>query len=127
MQSYFLVGLGGAIGAMGRYGFGVMVGRLHAGSFPFATLGVNVIGSLAMGLLIGLLAKFTPAWQGDIRLFVAVGMFGGFTTFSSFSLDAVTLIERGQVSLAVLYALASVVVSVMALFGGLLIVRGLPI
>jgi fluoride exporter len=124
MQAFLLVGLGGALGAMGRYGTGVIIGRLWGSSLPTGTFAVNVLGSLAMGLLVGLLARYTPEWQGGARLFVAVGVLGGFTTFSAFSLDAVTLIERGQTGIALSYALASVVLSIFALFLGLWIVRG---
>lgn len=124
MQAFFLVGAGGAVGAMGRYGVGLLVGRFWHGPFPLATLSVNVVGSLAMGLLIGFLARYTPEWQPQVRLFLAVGVFGGFTTFSSFSLDAVTLIERGQGGLALGYILVSVVLSILALFLGLMIMRG---
>lgn len=123
MQSFLIVGAGGALGAMGRYGFGQLLFRLSAGGFPFATLGVNIIGSLLMGLLIGLLARFTPDWQAEARLFAAVGVLGGFTTFSAFSLDVVVLFERGAVTSAVLYVLASVCLSILALFAGLMIVR----
>ncbi len=124
MQAYFLVGLGGAIGAMSRYGFSLYLGRFHNGPFPLATFGVNVIGSLAMGLLIGILARTTPTWQPEIRLLVSVGLFGGFTTFSAFSLDVVTLIERGQLATASVYAVASIIIAVLALFAGLWMARG---
>src|SRR5690606_7911733 len=96
MQPFLLVALGGAIGASARYGASVAVGHLWRTSFPFATLLVNVVGSLAMGLLVGWLARTLPAWQNEARLFVAVGILGGFTTFSAFSLDIVTLFERGE-------------------------------
>jgi fluoride exporter len=124
MQAYLLVGAGGALGAMSRYGFSLFVGRFHNGLFPLATFGVNVIGSLIMGLLIGFLAKATPGWQPEARLLVAVGVLGGFTTFSSFSLDVVTLIERGSLITAAFYAVASMIVAVLALFAGLWIARG---
>ena len=123
MQSFLLVGLGGGLGAMARYGVGLGVGRVWSGPVPLATLLVNISGSLAMGLLVGLLARYTPQWQAEARLLLAVGLFGGFTTFSAFSLDAVTLIERGNTGLAVTYALVSVVLSVLALFVGLWITR----
>ena len=125
MQAYLLVGLGGAFGAMARYGFGLFVGQVHNGPFPLGTFGVNVIGSLVMGLLIGFLARTVPIWQGDARLFVAVGILGGFTTFSSFSLDIVTLIERGNLVTAALYAVASMIIAVLALFVGLTVARAL--
>lgn len=124
MQAFLLVGAGGALGAMGRYGFGVLVGRVWHGGFPLATLVVNIIGSLVMGLLVGLMARYTPEWQAETRLFVAVGILGGFTTFSSFSLDAITLIERGQFVAALGYILVSAIASILAVYLGLMLVRG---
>jgi CrcB protein len=118
MNPYLLVGLGGALGAMARYGIGTAV-PAPANGFPLATALINIAGSLAMGVLIGVLAKTTPQYQNEIRLFVAVGIFGGFTTFSSFSLDAITLIERGDFPLATAYIVGSVVLSLAGLFVGL--------
>jgi len=124
MNAFFLVGAGGALGAMARYGSGVVITRLWGVAFPFGTIFVNVAGSLLMGLLIGALARFTPPWQAEARLFVAVGLLGGFTTFSAFSLDVVTLVERGATVQAVMYMAVSVIVSVAALLAGLLLIRG---
>lgn len=124
MNPYLLVGIGGALGSMARYGSGVLVGRVWPTSFPLATLLINIAGSLGMGLFIGFLARTTPHWQAEARLFVAIGVFGGFTTFSSFSMDTIALIERGEVGQAVLYVLVSVVVAVAALYAGLLLMRG---
>jgi CrcB protein len=124
MNAYILVGIGGALGAMARYGTGVAVGRVWTSGFPLATLLINIVGSLVMGLFVGWLARTTPAWQADARLFVAVGILGGFTTFSAFSLDAITLIERGEVMSALLYVVLSVVVAIAALYTGLLLMRG---
>ncbi len=118
MNPYLLVGLGGALGAMARYGIGTAV-PAPANGFPLATALINIAGSLAMGVLIGVLAKTTPQYQNEIRLFVAVGIFGGFTTFSSFSLDAITLIERGDFLLATAYIVGSVVLSLTGLYVGL--------
>ena len=123
MNGFLLVGIGGALGSIARYGSGVLVGRLWPMSFPLATMLVNISGSLIMGLFIGFLARATPAWQADARLFFAVGVLGGFTTLSSFSLDTITLIERGEIGQATIYVLGSIVVSVLALFVGLLIMR----
>jgi CrcB protein len=123
MYPIVLVGLGGAIGSIARYLSGVLVGRFWAGSFPLATMLVNIAGSLIMGLFIGWLARTAPAWQADARLFVAVGMLGGFTTLSSFSLDTVFLIERGALWQAALYVVGSVIISIAALFAGLLVMR----
>lgn len=127
MNAFLLVGAGGALGAMVRYGFGVIVARSGTLGFPYATLGGNILGSLAMGVLIGALAKFSPGGQNEIRLFLAVGLLGGFTTFSAFSLDAITLIERGEMMQAGLYVLLSVVVSIIAVFVGLFIMRGISL
>ena len=124
MYSFLLVGAGGSIGAMSRYGLSLLVGRLWPMSFPLATLLVNVLGSLAMGVFIGLMARFLPAWQNEARLFVAVGVLGGFTTFSSFSLDTIVLIERGNLLMAGAYVLLSVVVCLVGLYLGLLVTRG---
>jgi len=126
MQSILLVGAGGAIGAMARFGVTSLVGRLWPSGFPLATLIVNIVGSFAMGLLIGWLARTLPPWQNEARLFIAVGLLGGFTTFSAFSLDTITLIERGAVAQAALYVLLSVALSVLGLYLGLLITRGFP-
>lgn len=124
MYSFLLVGAGGAIGAMARFGFASFVGRLWPMGFPLATLLINMIGSVAMGIFIGLMARFLPPWQEDARLFIAVGIFGGFTTFSTFSLDTVALIERGELLQAGFYVLLSVVLCLIGLYLGLLVTRG---
>jgi CrcB protein len=124
MRALLLVGLGGAIGAMSRYAFASMAARLWPAGFPLATLLINIIGSVAMGLFVGLMARFAPDWQDEARLFVAVGLLGGFTTFSAFSLDTVALIERGELLQAGTYVLLSVVVCVIGLYLGLLVTRG---
>jgi CrcB protein len=122
LTAFALVGLGGALGAMGRYGVNIAVGSFPGG-FPLSTLLVNVVGSLLMGLLIGALARATPVYGNEVRLFVAVGVLGGFTTFSSFSLDAMTLIERGEIAQAAIYVGLSVAVSILGLAGGLWLTR----
>lgn len=122
MNPYLLVGIGGALGAMARFAVGGLVGALPNG-FPLATFVINIAGSLAMGLLIGALVRTTPQFQNEIRLFVAVGVFGGFTTFSSFSLDAISMIERGDVLLATLYVVGSVVLALAGLWIGMLVMR----
>ncbi|MGP1356939.1 fluoride efflux transporter CrcB [Roseicyclus sp.] len=115
------VALGGAIGAVLRYATGVGLVRLFGQTpFPLGVLTVNVIGSLAMGLFIGLAAQRGLA---HLSPFVATGILGGFTTFSAFSLEAVTLWERGALGLAALYVTANVVLSIAALFAGLALSR----
>jgi CrcB protein len=123
MNPYLLVAIGGALGSMARYGTGVLVGKAWSASFPLGTMLINIVGSVAMGLFIGYLVRTTPAWQADARLFVAVGVLGGFTTFSSFSLDAVSMLERGELGLALFYVLGSVIIGIAALFAGLGVMR----
>lgn len=123
MYAFLMVGAGGAIGAMARYGASVAVGRAGFANFPFATMLVNIVGSFAMGLLIGYMAQTTPDNQSGLRLFLAIGVLGGFTTFSSFSLDAIVLMERGQWGSAAFYVVASVLISIAALFIGLFLMR----
>jgi fluoride exporter len=120
MNAFLLVGLGGAIGAMTRFGIGRLLG---ASSFPWATLTVNVVG----GLLMGLLAGWLVARNGNepLQLFLGVGVLGGFTTFSAFSLETILLIVRGAPGQAALYVLASVVASVAAVAIGLWLTRDL--
>lgn len=115
------VALGGALGAAARYLTNVGAGRLFGLGFPYGTLVVNVVGSFLMGVLVVVLAE-----RGGLRLapFLMTGVLGGFTTFSAFSLDAVTLYERGQIGIAAGYVGASVVLSLAALFGGLALARG---
>jgi CrcB protein len=124
MQAFLLVGVGGALGSMARYGFGLLAGKAWPTAFPIGTLLINIIGSLVMGLFIGFMARTLPSWQPEGRLFVAVGILGGFTTFSSFSLDTITLIERGDIGPAMLYVLLSVAISLLGLYLGLLAMRG---
>jgi CrcB protein len=124
MYPYLLVAIGGALGSVARYGAGVAVGKVWPLSFPLGTMLINIIGSLAMGFLVGYLARATPTWQADARLFIAIGVLGGFTTFSSFSLDTISMVERGEIGLALLYVLVSVIVGIGALYGGLVLLRG---
>ncbi len=115
------VALGGAIGASARYLTSVGTMRLIGPGFPWATLAVNVAGSFLMGALVVVLAR-----EGGTRTFgpfLMTGVLGGFTTFSAFSLDAMTLWERGQAGLATAYVLASVVLSLMAIVAGMALLR----
>jgi fluoride exporter len=117
-----IVMLGGAIGALARYHLGRWVGALAGLTFPWGTLAANILGGLAMGLLVGVLARMSNGGE-QLRLLLGVGLLGGFTTFSAFSLETVLMIERGQMSVALLYILASVAGAVAALFLGLQLVR----
>jgi CrcB protein len=122
MLNTLLVMAGGAIGAALRYQLGHASLRLLGPGWPWGTFAANVLGGLAMGLLVGWLAMRAQGGEA-IRLFVAVGVLGGFTTFSAFSLETMLMIERGDWLPATAYALVSVVVSVGALALGLTMMR----
>jgi len=119
LSSLMLVGFGGAVGAMLRFGVGLL---LPHGGWPLGTFLVNVAGGFAMGLLVAWLAGRGAAGE-QLRLLLGIGVLGGFTTFSAFSLDLMIMLERGDIVLAVAYALTSVLLSLLALWAGLLLVR----
>jgi fluoride exporter len=124
MNQYLLVFLGAGVGGVLRHGVNVGCGRLCGTEFPWGILIINVTGCFTMGLIAGWLAfKAQHVWSQDVRLFLTTGILGGYTTFSAFSLDFATLWERGAHSYAILYVLASVVLSLAAVFLGLTIVR----
>lgn len=123
MPHLFIVMGGGAIGAGLRFLLGRFALHQFGPGFPWGTLAANLIGGLGMGLLVGLLARFGGNWAEGWRLFLGIGLLGGFTTFSAFSLETVNMIERGESGTALLYAGGSVVGAIAALFIGLLIVR----
>jgi CrcB protein len=123
MNHILLVAAGGAIGAALRHLANLAGLRLFGPAFPWSTFFVNVVGSLLMGLLAGWLARRAGPGSTELRLFLATGILGGFTTFSAFSLDLVSLWERGALLPAALYAFASVAMSVAALFLGLSLAR----
>lgn len=124
MNNILLVMGGGAIGALARYQLGRFAGHMMPGAlWPWGTFAANVLGGFTMGLLAGWLARFSTGYGEPIRLLLAVGVLGGFTTFSSFSLETVLMIERGQLALAAGYAIFSVIAAVGALVGGLSVMR----
>jgi fluoride exporter len=123
-MGFLIVFLGGGLGAALRHGINLAAFRLVGPGFPYGTLLINVIGSLAMGLIAEYFALKSGLPQHWL-LFLTTGILGGFTTFSAFSLETALLYERGQVAGAAIYVVASVVLAVAALFAGLAIVRAL--
>lgn len=123
MQNFLLVGLGGAIGAMARYALGMHAGRAFGSGWPYGTLLANVVGGALMGVLVGVLAQRGGADQERWRLLLGVGVLGGFTTFSAYSLEVVLMIERRAFGQALIYGLGSAVLSIGAVFVGLLLTR----
>lgn len=120
MMSYLYVALGGGLGAAGRFGLSQLMGRANFAGVPLATLCANIIGSLLMGILA---AWLFARGDNDPHLFLGVGLLGGFTTFSAFSLEAFALWENGQTGAALAYILASVLLSIAALTAGFLLSR----
>ncbi len=120
-MAYVLAALGGALGALARWGVAEALPRTDGG-WPWATLLVNLTGCLLMGLLLGALAARDPepAWA---RPFLAVGVLGGFTTFSAFAVEVVDLADAGALATALGYLLASVVGGVLAVAAGIRAVR----
>lgn len=124
MTHLLLVAAGGAIGSALRHLVGLWSLRQFGPSFPWGTLMVNVTGSLLIGILAEAIARHFGA-SLEMRLFLMTGILGGYTTFSAFSLDAITLIERGQPAIAALYVGSSLVLSAIAVIAGLALVRAI--
>lgn len=116
------VAAGGSLGSVARYLVGIGFGKWLGPKFPWGTLFINVTGSLLIGILAGLFAVRWSLPQAA-RIFLVVGICGGYTTFSTFSLDTFYLIERGEMAAAAAYMIGSVVLSVGALIAGIQIAR----
>ncbi|WP_025899886.1 fluoride efflux transporter CrcB [Sneathiella glossodoripedis] len=119
---YLSIALGGALGACARYGAGILAVRLLGHGYPFGTLFVNVVGSIAMGLLIEYMAlRWSPTVE--MRSFLVTGFLGAFTTFSTFSLDVAVQVQKGAYITAGSYIMLSVFLSIIGLFAGLHLMR----
>jgi CrcB protein len=126
MLQVLLVFLGGGAGSVARHGVNVATARLFGTDFPWGTLCVNVVGSFVMGLLAAWFAfKGGAGWSQHARLLLTTGFLGGFTTFSTFSLDTALMWERDAYVVAGVYVAVSIVFGVLGLFGGLALVRSL--
>ncbi|RZJ22201.1 MAG: fluoride efflux transporter CrcB [Acinetobacter sp.] len=122
-MNWLLVALGGAVGASLRYGAGVLLFKPSSG-FPWTTWWVNLCGCLLAGIFFAYSQKF-PVLQNEARLFLMVGILGGFTTFSSFGLETFQLLKHGQIVLALGYVISSVIAGVMVLALGFYLFQGL--
>jgi CrcB protein len=117
-----LVATGGALGSLLRYGVGRWAIAAMGPGFPFGTFAVNIIGGFLMGLLAGWLSRFGEGGE-ELRLLLGVGVLGGFTTFSAFSLEVYNMITRAEVALAAAYAVSSAAGSVLAVLAGVWLMR----
>ena len=122
MSAWLWVALGGAAGSVARHALNGFVSRHVDGAFPWGIFVVNVLGCLAMGVVAAVLLK-VGSLADTGRLLLAVGFLGGFTTFSAFALDALRLVQAGQVGLATTYVFGSVLLSLLAVFCGLSFMR----
>jgi CrcB protein len=125
MIATFLVFLGGGVGAAMRHGVNILSAQIFGITFPWGTLIVNVLGSFLIGVLAAYFAFRDTGMTQHMRLFLTTGILGGFTTFSAFSLDFALLFERGEVGQGAAYVIASVALSLIAIFFGLFAVRSL--
>jgi fluoride exporter len=124
LQLILAVALGGAIGSVARYLVGIGAGQLFGLDFPWGTLIINIVGSFLIGVFV---ESFALKWNLPqvVRVFLTVGICGGFTTFSTFSLDSYLLMDRGELWPAAAYMAGSVVLSIAALFAGLQLIRAI--
>ena len=122
-MGFLIVFVGGGIGASLRHGVNLITARLLGTAFPYATMFENVSGSLVMGILAGYFAFKSGETAQSWRLFLTTGILGGYTTFSTYSLDSMLLYERGEIGLAALYVIGSVALSIGGLAAGLALVR----
>jgi CrcB protein len=124
MTHILLVATGGAFGSVLRYLVGLWTLRSFGPSFPWGTLIVNVTGSFLIGVFAEVIARKLGA-SAEMRVFLITGILGGYTTFSAFSLDAITLMERGEMITAAIYVGSSVLLSAIAVFAGLALMRAI--
>ncbi len=124
MTHILLVAAGGALGSVLRYLVGLWTLRSFGPSFPWGTLTVNITGSFLIGVFAEVIARKFGA-SAEMRVFLITGILGGYTTFSAFSLDAITLFERGEPVTALIYVVSSVLLSALAVFAGLALMRAI--
>ena len=124
MQAYLLVFVGAGLGGSLRHFLNITLSRAFGTDFPWSTSFINVSGSLVMGLLTGWLAfRAGGGWTQHTRLFLATGVLGGYTTFSTFSLETILLFESGKIAAALAYVVGSVLLGALSLWAGLALMR----
>lgn len=124
MYGFIAVFLGGGLGSAARHGINLIAAQSSASRYPVGTFLINVLGSLLIGLLVELFALRLEL-PANLRLFLITGILGGFTTFSTFSMEIGLLQQRGQTGAAIAYALASLICGVAAMFAGMHLTRQL--
>lgn len=122
MMTSFAIALGGALGALSRYWLAAGVARYNSAAFPLGTFTVNVLGSFLIGLIFLLLLQRADLEQG-LRPLLITGFLGAMTTFSTFSLEALLLLQQGHYNTALLYVLGSVLTCLLAAYAGMLLGR----
>jgi len=124
VKLFWAIAVGAAAGGVSRYYLASAIQQRMGASFPWGTLAINVTGSLLLGFLIRY-AIATPAISTEVRAMLTVGFCGGYTTFSSYSYEAMVLIEDGEIGRAAVYSLGSVVLALLATFAGFVLAREL--
>lgn len=121
LKEILLVGLGGGVGSIVRYLSSIFINKYNPSSFPWATFTVNIIGCLLIGLIIGIISKNNLS--NEIKLLFVGGFCGGYTTFSTFAVENITLIQTNHISLSILYMAGSVIFGLLSVWLGLVLVK----
>lgn len=118
LKSLFIIGAGGFLGSISRYGITLLTTKLWGSGFPWGTISVNIIGSFLIGIVYGM-AVHNDWLSADLRLFLAIGFCGSFTTFSTFSYDIIQLLNTGHFIYTTLYIAGSILAGILAVYAGI--------
>lgn len=122
LKNILLIGLGGAVGSVLRYLCSFGINKYFPSAFPWATFAVNMLGCFVIGIFLAMFGR-EQSTHTDVRLLLMTGLCGGYTTFSAFALENLQLLQGGQTSLAIIYMLTSVILGVLAVWGGIAVIR----